>query len=271
MDDLVGNLRRSWYHCRIWFYHWHGGYITERAIQCITEMRIGYRSKWHHMVGMRANMVKFSQFPQETTVNLVKTDIAGKYPRDSLHTFSGALKPCAVCSDLNCFVGTNCSKFGMENDYCSVKNQINVSVTFVIISLTHWGRMTHICVGKLTIIGSDNGLSPGRLMYGTGTCIWDMCPERLNTPNNRVYQRNIRPPIAKIHIKRKVVLWIYTKKIFYNHIFRGTFHPMIASDSDITTFADRFPSLQVNPLSSWVPATGALYEIHLYIICIICM
>ena len=28
--------------------------------------------------------------------------------------------------------------------------------------ITHWGRMTHICVGKLTIIGSDNGLSPGR-------------------------------------------------------------------------------------------------------------
>ena len=25
--------------------------------------------------------------------------------------------------------------------------------------LTHWGRVTHICVGNLTIIGSDNGLS----------------------------------------------------------------------------------------------------------------
>ena len=28
--------------------------------------------------------------------------------------------------------------------------------------LTHWGRVTHICVDKLTTIGSDNGLSPGR-------------------------------------------------------------------------------------------------------------
>ena len=28
--------------------------------------------------------------------------------------------------------------------------------------LTHWDRVTHICVNKLTIIGSDNGLSPGR-------------------------------------------------------------------------------------------------------------
>ena len=28
--------------------------------------------------------------------------------------------------------------------------------------LTHWGRETHICVGNLTIIDSDNGLSPGQ-------------------------------------------------------------------------------------------------------------
>ena len=28
--------------------------------------------------------------------------------------------------------------------------------------LTYWGRVTHICVSKLTIIGSENGLSPGR-------------------------------------------------------------------------------------------------------------
>ena len=31
-----------------------------------------------------------------------------------------------------------------------------------IVGLTHGGRETHICVGKLIIIGSDNGLSPNR-------------------------------------------------------------------------------------------------------------
>ena len=30
------------------------------------------------------------------------------------------------------------------------------------LSLTHWGRVTHICVIEISIIGSDNGLSPGR-------------------------------------------------------------------------------------------------------------
>ena len=34
--------------------------------------------------------------------------------------------------------------------------------------ITHWGRETHICVSKLSIIGSDNGLSPGRRQ----TIIW---------------------------------------------------------------------------------------------------
>ena len=41
----------------------------------------------------------------------------------------------------------------------SSKHKIN---KMVIITLTHWGRVTHICVGELTIICSDNGLSPGR-------------------------------------------------------------------------------------------------------------
>ena len=34
--------------------------------------------------------------------------------------------------------------------------------------LTHWGRVTHICVSNQTIIGSDNGLVPG----GCQSIIW---------------------------------------------------------------------------------------------------
>ena len=33
--------------------------------------------------------------------------------------------------------------------------------SIIIPSLTRWGRVTHICASKLTIISSDNGLSPG--------------------------------------------------------------------------------------------------------------
>ena len=36
-------------------------------------------------------------------------------------------------------------------------------------ALTHWGRVTHICVNELTIIVSDNGLSPIRRQAIIGT------------------------------------------------------------------------------------------------------
>ena len=58
---------------------------------------------------------------------------------------------------------------GTEIAPFSIKRYIfKVCVCYWILSyevwLTHWGRVTHtcICVSKLTITGSDNGLSPGR-------------------------------------------------------------------------------------------------------------
>ena len=38
----------------------------------------------------------------------------------------------------------------------------NARLQYCSFALTHWGRATHICVGNLTIIGSDSGLSPGQ-------------------------------------------------------------------------------------------------------------
>ena len=44
-----------------------------------------------------------------------------------------------------------------------VTNTENVSMSWRHhLCLTHWGWVTHICVSKLTVIGSDNGLSPDR-------------------------------------------------------------------------------------------------------------
>ena len=43
--------------------------------------------------------------------------------------------------------------------HVDIHNHLEDSVMFL---LTHWGRVTHICVSKRTIIGSDNGLSPSR-------------------------------------------------------------------------------------------------------------
>ena len=44
----------------------------------------------------------------------------------------------------------------------NVLSTYTASDQIMMLWLTHWGRVTHICVGKLTIIGSDNGLAPTR-------------------------------------------------------------------------------------------------------------
>ena len=47
----------------------------------------------------------------------------------------------------------------MEAKY---KSEFELTKATPYLTLTHWGRVTHNCVGKLPIIGSDNGLSPDR-------------------------------------------------------------------------------------------------------------
>ena len=42
------------------------------------------------------------------------------------------------------------------------KNKKHRCIADIQILLTHWGRVTHICVSILTIISSDSGLSPER-------------------------------------------------------------------------------------------------------------
>ena len=60
-------------------------------------------------------------------------------------------------------------KRGLPNgNHCipprTIKVGLGVTATFFACAtqLTHWCRVTHICVTKITIIGSDNGLSPDR-------------------------------------------------------------------------------------------------------------
>ena len=52
-----------------------------------------------------------------------------------------------------------------RNDYCIFSKPNNIAwhpLANIVRLLTHWGRVTHICVSKLITIGSDNALSPGR-------------------------------------------------------------------------------------------------------------
>ena len=57
--------------------------------------------------------------------------------------------------------------------------------------LTHWGRVTHICATKLTTIGSDNGLSPGRRQAIIWTSVGILVIGPLGTNFSEIFNRNI--------------------------------------------------------------------------------
>ena len=67
---------------------------------------------------------------------------------------------------INCSSGGRMYQSRVRNfhqRYCQIWLMIpEMGDTFSFVLLTHWGRVTHICVSKLPTIGSDNGSSPGR-------------------------------------------------------------------------------------------------------------
>ena len=69
--------------------------------------------------------------------------------------------------------------------------------------LTHWGRVTHICVSKLTIIGSDNGLSPGRRQ----AIIWTNAGILLIGPLGTNFSENLTFLFTKIRLKVSIAKW----------------------------------------------------------------
>ena len=73
--------------------------------------------------------------------------------------------------------------------------------------LTHWGRVTHICVGNLTIIGSDNGLSPGQRQAITWTNVGISLIEPLGTNFSEMLIEIHTFSFKKIHLKMSSAKW----------------------------------------------------------------
>ena len=73
--------------------------------------------------------------------------------------------------------------------------------------LTQWGRVTHICVSKLTNIGSDNGLSPGRRQ----AIIWTNAGILLIGPLGTNFNENLIDvhtfSFKKMHLKMSSRRW----------------------------------------------------------------
>ena len=73
--------------------------------------------------------------------------------------------------------------------------------------LTHWGGVTHICISKLTIIGSDNGLSPGWRQ----AIIWTNAPilliPTLGIDFSEILSEIYTYSFKKMHLKNLSVKW----------------------------------------------------------------
>ena len=73
--------------------------------------------------------------------------------------------------------------------------------------LTHWGRVTHICVSKLTIIGSDNGLSPGRRQAIIWTNAGKLLIRTLGTNFSEIIGEIHSFSFSKMHLKMSSAKW----------------------------------------------------------------
>ena len=67
--------------------------------------------------------------------------------------------------------------------------------------LTHWGRVTHICISGLTIIGSDNGLSPGQREVIIWTDAGILLIWTLGTNFSEIFSKIRTFSFKKIHLK----------------------------------------------------------------------
>ena len=69
--------------------------------------------------------------------------------------------PNPLCGEWYYYTSIHDGSFGMRRVILLCLIRLHF-ITFLNNPLTHWGRVTHICVNELTTIGSDNGLSPDR-------------------------------------------------------------------------------------------------------------
>ena len=99
----------------------------------------------------------------------------------------------ATCSNCILCVPDCCNKIPGSSLYvlhlivCAIQISYIIDVTGP--SLTHWGRVTHIHVSKLTIIGSDYGLSPGWSQAITWTNAGILLIQTLGTNFNEILNK----------------------------------------------------------------------------------
>ena len=120
------------------------------------------------------------------------------------------IRPLAICRNrinhtllknilFSFFTWPACLSQKYTNELCIITQPISVRLSSLV--LTHWRRVSHTCVGKYNIIGSDNGWSPERqkVIIWTSVVILLIGPLAINF---RVISFGIQTfPFKKMHLK----------------------------------------------------------------------
>ena len=96
--------------------------------------------------------------------------------------------------------------FKRHNTFASRNNTCHV-IHEILQQSTHWGRVTHIGVGNLSIIASDNGLSPSRRQAIIWTNAGILLTGPLRTNFSEILIEIHSFSFKKMHLKRSSAKW----------------------------------------------------------------
>ena len=129
--------------------------IVARCLTSLVKLNRPLTMKWLSMVlSLNESRSHVTEQVSKRDSIQVRLNIISLWPSDAIwrHRSGSTLAQVMAC----CLMAPS----HYLNQCWLVISEIHSSIS--IFRLTHWGRVTHICVNELTIIGSDNGLSPGR-------------------------------------------------------------------------------------------------------------
>ena len=93
-------------------------------------------------------------------------------------------------------------------------------------TLTHWGRVMHICISKLTIIGSDNGLWPGQHQAIIWTNAGILLIQTLRTNFSEILSTTHTSSFKKMLLKMSSAKWRYCclgLSVLTNHVSQSNY------------------------------------------------
>ena len=158
----------------LWRHNGHDCVPNHQPRHCLLNCLFGRRSNKTSKLRVTGlcvgNSSGTSEFPAQMASNAENVSIwwrhhfleeaSGNMAHDALGMLLDVLYFCMI------HIMSGCQLYRLEIKY-SLSSQSKEpypakQFQYAFSRLTQWGRVTHICVGNLSIIGSDNRLSPGR-------------------------------------------------------------------------------------------------------------